>query len=204
MNRVEEMNRGMAGATPLNSVEIPSLQGKVSDEEWAVRVDLAAAYRMVAHYGWDDLIFTHLSARIPGPEGDVREIRRKHLEHVRIAPADQDAGFSLSIEMKTDTVHYTGDKALRVAGVLLPSMNRYGGSKRQVESAVRLLDEVGDPRAVFNRLFSRPGYIYKPVHKVEYEVRLALAKWLCRGDRAVAQEDLATTVGNREWLRRRR
>jgi ribulose-5-phosphate 4-epimerase/fuculose-1-phosphate aldolase len=40
----------------------------VSEEEWAIRVDLAAAYRLVAHYGWDDLIFTHLSARIPGPE----------------------------------------------------------------------------------------------------------------------------------------
>jgi ribulose-5-phosphate 4-epimerase/fuculose-1-phosphate aldolase len=44
------------------------MQGKVSDEEWALRVDLACAYRMVAHYGWDDLIFTHLSVRIPGPE----------------------------------------------------------------------------------------------------------------------------------------
>ncbi|MEA1013910.1 class II aldolase/adducin family protein [Sphingosinicella sp. LY1275] len=55
-------------ATPLNSVEIPSLEGKVGAEEWKIRVDLAAAYRLVAYYGWDDLIFTHLSARIPGPE----------------------------------------------------------------------------------------------------------------------------------------
>lgn len=39
-----------------------------ADGEWEVRVDLAAAYRLVALYGWDDLIFTHLSARIPGPE----------------------------------------------------------------------------------------------------------------------------------------
>ena len=68
MNRVDSMNRGMAGAKALDSVEIPSLEGKVSDEEWAIRVDLACAYRMVAYYGWDDLIFTHLSARIPGPE----------------------------------------------------------------------------------------------------------------------------------------
>jgi len=67
MNRVDAINRGM-GDTPTESVAIPSLEGKVSDEEWAIRVDLAAAYRMVAHYGWDDLIFTHLSARIPGPE----------------------------------------------------------------------------------------------------------------------------------------
>ena len=69
MNRVDSINRGMADIKPLDSVEIPSMEGKVSDEEWAIRVDLAAAYRMVAYYGWDDLIFTHLvRARIPGPE----------------------------------------------------------------------------------------------------------------------------------------
>lgn len=45
-----------------------SIREQISDEEWQVRVDLAAAYRLVAHYGWDDLIFTHLSARVPGPE----------------------------------------------------------------------------------------------------------------------------------------
>ncbi|WP_129792404.1 class II aldolase/adducin family protein [Sphingosinicella sp. CPCC 101087] len=54
--------------SPLASVEIPSLEGKVSESEWKIRVDLAAAYRLVAHYGWDDLVFTHLSARVPGPE----------------------------------------------------------------------------------------------------------------------------------------
>jgi len=48
--------------------KISSVQDMVSDEEWALRVDLAAAYRLVALYGWDDLIFTHLSARVPGPE----------------------------------------------------------------------------------------------------------------------------------------
>ena len=68
MNRIDSMNRGISGAKALDSVEIPSLEGKVSDEEWAIRVDLACAYRMVAYYGWDDLIFTHLSARIPGEE----------------------------------------------------------------------------------------------------------------------------------------
>jgi len=45
-----------------------SVQAEMSEAEWQVRVDLAAAYRLVAHYGWDDLIFTHLSARVPGPE----------------------------------------------------------------------------------------------------------------------------------------
>lgn len=41
---------------------------QVSDEEWAIRVDLAACYRLVARFGWDDLVFTHISARVPGPE----------------------------------------------------------------------------------------------------------------------------------------
>lgn len=40
----------------------------VSDDEWQARVDLAACYRIVAMYGWDDLVFTHISARAPGPE----------------------------------------------------------------------------------------------------------------------------------------
>lgn len=50
------------------TLQIASLEGKVSDEEWQQRVDLAATYRLVAHYGWDDMIFTHISARVPGPE----------------------------------------------------------------------------------------------------------------------------------------
>jgi ribulose-5-phosphate 4-epimerase/fuculose-1-phosphate aldolase len=45
-----------------------SLQAKVSPEEWAARVDLAAAYRLVAHYKWDDLVFTHISMRVPDAE----------------------------------------------------------------------------------------------------------------------------------------
>ena len=47
---------------------VGSLKGKVSEAEWKARVDLAALYRLVALHGWDDMIFTHISARIPGPE----------------------------------------------------------------------------------------------------------------------------------------
>jgi ribulose-5-phosphate 4-epimerase/fuculose-1-phosphate aldolase len=48
--------------------QIRPLEGRVSPEEWQQRVDLAATYRLVAHYGWDDMIFTHISARVPGPD----------------------------------------------------------------------------------------------------------------------------------------
>src|SRR5260370_19084785 len=40
----------------------------VSEEEWQTRVDLAACYRLVHHYGMTDLVYTHLTARVPGPE----------------------------------------------------------------------------------------------------------------------------------------
>lgn len=44
------------------------LRPAVDAVEWQLRTDLAACYRLVAAYGWDDLIFTHISARIPGPD----------------------------------------------------------------------------------------------------------------------------------------
>ena len=49
-------------------MDIASLRQVVSAEEWQLRVDLAACYRLVAMYGWSDLVFTHITARIPGPE----------------------------------------------------------------------------------------------------------------------------------------
>lgn len=49
-------------------LKLRSVRDQVSPEEWAVRQDLAAAYRAIACYGWDDLSFTHLSARVPGPD----------------------------------------------------------------------------------------------------------------------------------------
>jgi ribulose-5-phosphate 4-epimerase/fuculose-1-phosphate aldolase len=45
-----------------------SVRERVTPEEWEQRVALAAAYRLVAHFRWDDLVFTHLSARVPGPD----------------------------------------------------------------------------------------------------------------------------------------
>src|SRR5450830_406938 len=46
-------------------MHIPSLKDQVSAEEWQLRVDLAVCYRLVALYGWSDLVFTHISAKLP-------------------------------------------------------------------------------------------------------------------------------------------
>src|ERR1041384_7691150 len=50
------------------SAKTTTTRDQVPEAEWQTRVDLAAAYRLVALYGWDDLIVTHISARVPGPE----------------------------------------------------------------------------------------------------------------------------------------
>ncbi|WP_422096717.1 class II aldolase/adducin family protein [Variovorax sp.] len=52
----------------MNATTQSEVQKLVSAEEWQLRVDLAACYRLVALYGWSDLVFTHISARVPGPE----------------------------------------------------------------------------------------------------------------------------------------
>ncbi|MDR6536196.1 class II aldolase/adducin family protein [Variovorax soli] len=52
----------------MNANAPSEIQKLVSAEEWQLRVDLAACYRLVALHGWSDLVFTHISARVPGPE----------------------------------------------------------------------------------------------------------------------------------------
>lgn len=53
---------------PAGNPPTDDVRRQVSDAEWQARVDLAAAYRLVALHGWDDLVFTHISARVAGPE----------------------------------------------------------------------------------------------------------------------------------------
>ncbi|NJM49785.1 MAG: class II aldolase/adducin family protein [Sphingomonadales bacterium] len=47
-------------------------EGKVSDAEWRLRCDLAATYRLCALHGWTDMVFTHISARLPDEDGEER------------------------------------------------------------------------------------------------------------------------------------
>ena len=54
----------------ITSEDSGSLQQQVSTEEWNTRVDLAAAYRLIALNGWDDLFYTHISTRVPGTKDE--------------------------------------------------------------------------------------------------------------------------------------
>jgi len=55
--------------TDLSQAKAISLRSKVSPEEWAMRVDVAACYRLVALFGMNDLVYNHISGRVPGEEG---------------------------------------------------------------------------------------------------------------------------------------
>src|SRR5262245_2999822 len=59
--------QGVEATSMVQQARTATVREMVSAEEWQARVDLAAAYRLVALFGWDDLVFTHISARVPGP-----------------------------------------------------------------------------------------------------------------------------------------
>jgi len=55
-------------SSQVRTIEAPSVQDRVSAEEWETRVNLAACYRLASHFRMTDLIYTHISARVPGPD----------------------------------------------------------------------------------------------------------------------------------------
>ena len=59
----------LAARVPNFDTAIPCIRDEVSPEEWRARIDLAACYRLVARYGMSDLIYNHITARVPGEEG---------------------------------------------------------------------------------------------------------------------------------------
>lgn len=63
---------GMSGFNIPDPTEVERLEGKVSDREWQIRKNLAATYRLCAMHGWTDLVFTHISARLPDEDGEHR------------------------------------------------------------------------------------------------------------------------------------
>ena len=63
---------GMSGFNIPDPTTIERLEGKVSDREWQIRKNLAATYRLCAMHGWTDLVFTHISARLPDEDGEHR------------------------------------------------------------------------------------------------------------------------------------
>ena len=91
-----------------------SFKNKVTDEEWQTRVDLAACYRLVALYGWDDLVYTHITAKIPGTEDQFlinpygmmfAEITASNLVKIDLAGNKLDADNPFPVNPAGFTIH---------------------------------------------------------------------------------------------------
>ena len=82
----------MSRVTPMSSV-LSNVRQRVTPQEWEVRVKLAAAYRLAALYKWTDHIYTHFSARVPGPEAHflINAFGRFGDEAAAAAPGKQKA-----------------------------------------------------------------------------------------------------------------
>lgn len=101
--------------------EIPTidLKDKVSTTEWQTRVELAACYRLLVMHGWDDLIHTHVSARIPGTEELLinafglafEEITASNLVKIDIEGKILDATCPFEINPAGFTIHSAVHKA---------------------------------------------------------------------------------------------
>ncbi len=71
---------GVAGGFSIpDPAELESIQPHVSETEWKLRCELAATYRLCAHFGWTDLVFTHISARLPDEVNDKGEMEERFL-----------------------------------------------------------------------------------------------------------------------------
>lgn len=71
-DRIQQAMEQAPGFNIPDPTKIERLEGKVSDAEWRIRKDLAALYRLIAMFGWSDLVFTHISARLPDEDGEHR------------------------------------------------------------------------------------------------------------------------------------
>ena len=69
----------MSGFNIADPTQIERLEGKVSEAEWTARLDLAATYRLCALHGWSDLVFTHISVRLPDEANEKGEMEERFL-----------------------------------------------------------------------------------------------------------------------------
>ena len=130
----------------------------ISPEEWQARTDLAAAYRLIAHYGWGDVIYNHSSMRVPGEERKFL-IKRHELLYTEVTASNL-----VKVSMDDDL-----DES---AGVNRPGFTLHGGvlsARPDVNCAVHVHTETGMALAGLKhglrmvsqpavRFFNRIGY----------------------------------------------
>ena len=138
------------------AVEMPKTQ--MSAEEWQARVDLAAVYRLVAHHGWDDVIFNHCSMRVPGEDRNFlmkqHELLWTEVTASNLVKVDMDADLDETPGRQPPGLHAAWWRAARPAGRELrracPHPHRHGDRRAQERAA--------DDLAGVARFYGRIGY----------------------------------------------
>src|ERR1041384_8726255 len=170
----------------------------MSAEEWQARVDLAAVYRLVAHYGWDDVIYNHSSMRVPGEERKFL-VKRHELLYVEITASNL-----VKVSMDDDL-----DES---AGVNRPGFTLHGGVLRarpDVNCAVHIHTEIGMAIAGLKhglrmvsqqaiRFYNRMGYhAYEGITE-DFEERARINRDLAQNRALIMHNHGLLTVGKNE------
>ncbi len=109
---------------------------------------------------WDMLVNGRQSVsigKIALPDGQVVDVQRKHARMSALERGTDGGPLQLRLESVTGTHLLIGDDAMKAAARLLPTVNRFGGSRVQVQDAVSLLEEIGDPMRVLTSVQQRVG-----------------------------------------------
>jgi ribulose-5-phosphate 4-epimerase/fuculose-1-phosphate aldolase len=133
-------------------------QGTVSDAEWQARVDLAAVYRLVAHYGWDDVIYNHASMRVPG-EPRMFLMKRHELLYTEVTASnlakvsmDEDLDETSGVNRPGFTLHSAVLRARADVNCALHMHTEIGMAMSALKHGLRMLSQP----AV--RFYKRVGY----------------------------------------------
>ena len=140
--------------------EIERLEGKVSAEEWRLRCELAATYRLCAMHAWTDLVFTHISARLPDEDGEERFLINPYGVMFDEMTASSLVKIDLDGNIKQDTpyfinpagftIHSAVHSARHDAGCVIHVHTPYGiavsvqkaGLRRYTQFAMQVHDDV--------------------------------------------------------------
>lgn len=106
-------------------------------------------------------------ARVRDDSGKLLVIQRRHARMSALERPDDDGPFQLRVEHTAGVRQVQGTEAMRLAAQLLPTVNRFGGSRKQVQQAVGLLEHAGDPMAVLSHVQRSFGVIVKLDHRFQ-------------------------------------
>jgi hypothetical protein len=93
-------------------------------------------------------------ARVRTETGAVLPVRRRHLAESSLAPAS-DGAMAIELRYKNGRARFEGPEALRVASLVVPAVNRFGGSRQTVATAVGEIEQVGGPERYVEQLARR-------------------------------------------------